>query len=87
MNKVNLLNILKIKNKQASKRIRSTGSKWGETYGLTKVHKPENSLSPIISTIGRYNYLTAKYLAEILENYLSPTFKYVIKDNFDFVNR
>jgi hypothetical protein len=67
--------------------IRSTGARCGVAYGLTKIHKNENPLRPIISTIGTYNYETSKYLAKVLEEVFSPTFKYVIKDSFDFINK
>ena len=41
--------------------MRSTGARCGIAYGLTKIHKKENPLRPIISTIGTYNYKTSKY--------------------------
>jgi hypothetical protein len=48
--------------------IRSTGAKSAVCYGLTKVHKSNYPVRPIISTIGTYNYSTAKYLSVVLEN-------------------
>ena len=77
-------------------------------YGLTKVHKSDYPVRPIISTIGTYNYSTAKYLGKILESYFNTplssevnvenpnnilwkpqkrSFKYALKDTFDFLNK
>ena len=56
-------------------------------YGLTKVHKSGYPIRPIISTIGTYNYNASNYLTKVLTSTLKPTFKYVVKDSFDFINK
>ena len=56
-------------------------------YGLTKVHKDNLPVRPIISNIGTYNYNLAKYLSEVLERNFNEKFKYTLKDSFDFINR
>jgi hypothetical protein len=74
-------------NQQIYKQIYSTGAKCGVAYGLTKVHKNNNPIRPIISTIGTYNYNASNYLTKVLSSTLKSTFKYVVKDSFDFINK
>ena len=83
----NPLKIKKHLRQRTYQKIRSTGARCGIAYGLTKIQKKENPLRLIISTIGTYSYETSKYLSKVLEDYFSPTFKYVIKNSFDFVNK
>ena len=95
-------------NKQLYKQLFSSGAKYAVAYGVTKVHKKDFPIRPIVSTIGTFNYDTAGYLGNILEeNFNAPiinqvietlgpnnewkpnkkSFKYVIKDSFDFINK
>ena len=74
-------------NEKVYNKIRSTGAKCGVCYGLTKVHKDNLPVRPIISNIGTYNYNLAKYLSEVLERNFIEKFKYTLKDSFDFINR
>ena len=73
-------------NQQIYKQIRSTGAKCGVAYGLTKVHKQDLAIRPISSTIGTYNYDTAKHLTKVLDSNFSKLFNYALKDSFDFIN-
>ena len=74
-------------NQQIYKKIYSTGAKCGVAYGLTKVHKNNNPIRPIVSTIGTYNYNASNYLTKVLTSTLKSKFKYVVKDSFDFINK
>ena len=56
------LKIKKHLRQKTYQQIRSTGARCGIAYGLTKIHKKEIPLRPIISTIWTYNYETSKYL-------------------------
>ena len=47
--------------------LRVSGSRPGILYGLPKIHKPNNPLRPIISTIGTFSYKLAKYLVPIVD--------------------
>ncbi|XP_037784739.1 uncharacterized protein LOC119580713 [Penaeus monodon] len=62
----------------------TSGSQPGLLYGFTKVHKPNIPLRPIISSIGTFNYNTAKFLVPIL----SPltTNKYTTDNSTTFAN-
>jgi len=62
----------------------TSGSKPGLLYGLPKVHKPNIPLRPIISSIGTFNYNTAKFLVPII----SPltTNQYTIENSTVFAN-
>ncbi|XP_069981900.1 uncharacterized protein [Penaeus vannamei] len=62
----------------------TSGSKPGLLYGLPKVHKPNIPLRPIISSIGTFNYNTAKFLIPII----SPltTNQYTIENSTVFAN-
>ncbi|XP_063598647.1 uncharacterized protein LOC134775120 [Penaeus indicus] len=62
----------------------TSGSRPGLLYGLPKVHKPNIPLRPIISSIGTFNYNTAKFLVPII----SPltTNQYTIENSTTFVN-
>ncbi|XP_047475990.1 uncharacterized protein LOC125029855 [Penaeus chinensis] len=62
----------------------TSGSRPGLLYGLPKVHKPNIPLRPIISSIGTFNYNTAKFLVPII----SPltTNQYTVENSTTFVN-
>ncbi|XP_069983746.1 uncharacterized protein [Penaeus vannamei] len=62
----------------------TSGSQPGRLYGLPKVHKPNIPLRPIISSIGTFNYNTAKFLVPII----SPltTNQYTIENSTAFAN-
>ncbi|XP_020906008.1 uncharacterized protein LOC110244161 [Exaiptasia diaphana] len=69
-------------------RIYPCGSQPARIYGLPKMHKPrdEDSLPPfrpIISCIGSYNYMLAKYLSELLTPHIPS--EYSVHDSFSFV--
>ncbi|XP_069993512.1 uncharacterized protein [Penaeus vannamei] len=62
----------------------TSGSQPGMLYGLPKVHKPNIPLRPIISSIGTFNYNTAKFLVPII----SPltTNQYTIENSTAFAS-
>ncbi|XP_037787664.1 uncharacterized protein LOC119583265 [Penaeus monodon] len=62
----------------------TSGSQPGLLYGLPKVHKPNIPLRPIISSIGTFNYNTAKFLVPILSPLTSN--KYTIDNSTSFAN-
>ena len=72
--------------KPTLKRIIPSGSRPGVMYGLSKIHKANSPIRPIISAVGTYNYKLAKYLVEILTPLLDDNV-IIIKDVFDFVNK
>ena len=47
--------------------LRISGSRPGTLYGLPKIHKPNNPLRPIISSIGTFSYNLAKFLVPIID--------------------
>ena len=53
------------------KRLHSAGAKCAIAYGLTKVHKNNYPIRPIISTIGTYNYNTSGYLCSVLQDHFN----------------
>ena len=53
------------------KRLHSAGAKCAIAYGLTKVHKSNYPIRPIISTIGTYNYNTSGYLSSVLQDHFN----------------
>jgi GIY-YIG catalytic domain len=52
-------------------------------YGLTKIHKPNIPLRPIVSTIGSSTYNSSKKFSSILRN-IADLEKYNIKNSFEF---
>ena len=68
----------------AYQKVRPQGSKPARIYGLPKLHKPDTSLRPIVSSIGTYGYEISKLLSEILKPLSSNEF--TVKDSFSFVN-
>ena len=58
------------------------GSRLAHLYGLPKTHKPELSMTPILSATGTYNYPLAKWLEEKLKPL--STNAYTISDIFQF---
>ena len=65
--------------------IYASGSRPGKLYGLPKVHKDNNPLRPIISSIGTFNYNLAKFLVPLI----APVTKneYTVENSTDFVNQ
>nr|XP_027215931.1 uncharacterized protein LOC113808661 [Penaeus vannamei] len=61
----------------------TSGSRPGVLYGLPKVHKPNIPLRPIISSIGTFNYNTAKFLVPIISPLTSN--QYTIDNSTSFV--
>ena len=53
-------------------------------YGLPKIHKNNNPMRPILSSIGSYKHECAAWLSEILTPLRQHTS--VVKDTFDFLN-
>ena len=64
-------------------KIRPTGSKPSQLYGLPKIHKEGTPVRPIISQIDSYTYQLAKFLVSILQPL--ATNSYTLKDSFTFV--
>ncbi|XP_037803032.1 uncharacterized protein LOC119597528 [Penaeus monodon] len=80
-----LLRIIKTSvNESTYNFLMTSGSRPGLLYGLPKVHKPNIPLRPIISSIGTFNYNTAKFLVPII----SPltTNQYTIENSTTFVS-
>ncbi|XP_037803383.1 uncharacterized protein LOC119597812 [Penaeus monodon] len=80
-----LLRIIKTSvNESTYNFLMNSGSRPGLLYGLPKVHKPNIPLRPIISSIGNFNYNTAKFLVPII----SPLTinQYTIENSTTFVN-
>ena len=65
-------------------RIRPTGSQQPQMYGLSKIHKPNLPLRPILSMIGSAKHELAKWLSEDLDHVLPKYSKHCIKDSFKF---
>lgn len=61
-----------------------SGSNVGILYGLPKVHKANNPLRPILSTIGTHNYKLAKFLIPLINKW--STNEYSVNNTFEFVN-
>ncbi|XP_037802010.1 uncharacterized protein LOC119596757 [Penaeus monodon] len=83
--KLKLLRIIKTSvNESTYNFLMTSGSIPGLLYGLPKVHKPNIPLRLIISSIGTFNYNTAKFLVPII----SPltTNQYKIENSTTFVN-
>jgi Reverse transcriptase (RNA-dependent DNA polymerase) len=55
-------------------------------YGLPKVHKPNLSLRPIISSINAPNSNIAQLITDILTKSYDPNNEYFIKDSFEFAS-
>ena len=54
-------------NEDTYKRLYPTGAGSPKFYGLPKIHKPDTSLRPIVSSTGTVSYNAAKELAKILK--------------------
>ena len=59
-------------------RIRPTGSQRPQMYGLSKIHKPNVPLRPIMSMIGSAQHELAKWLSEVLDPVLQKYSKHCI---------
>ena len=55
-------------------------------YGLTKTHKPDVPLRPILSMIGSFQHQLAKYLSALLQPMLKIYSKSCIKNCFLFAD-
>ena len=73
-------------NKIGYDRLRATYSATPELYGLPKIHKPEVSLRPIVSSIDSPTYNLAKFLTRIISPLSGKTSTFV-KDSGDFVEK
>ena len=59
------------------------GSASGKIYGLVKVHKKNNPLRSVVSTIGTPEYEVAKLLEKIIQPYIPN--KYMLDLTKDFI--
>ena len=81
--------LLKVnKNKEIEKSdlefMRPTGSQLPRIYGLTKVHKKNNPLRPILSMVDSPQHKIAKWLSNLLRPVLKKYTKECISDSFSF---
>ena len=74
---------LKIITDETFKYLFSSGSSVGVLYGLPKIHKVNNPIRPILSTIGTFNYNLAKFFVPIIEPLTVNT--YTLQNSYDFV--
>ena len=63
----------------------TSGSRPGKLYGLPKVHKTDNPLRPIISSIGTFNYNLAKFLVPMIAPFTKNEF--TVENSNDFVEQ
>ena len=61
----------------------SSESKPGKSNGLTKVHKHNSPLIPVVSTVGTPKYKLAKYLDNLIKPHIPDT--YLLKSTDDFI--
>ena len=66
------------------KKLYPTGATTPKYYGLTKVHKEDTPLRPIVSSIGSVTYETAKELSRILKPLLGRSTHHV-RNNQGFI--
>ena len=74
---------LKIITDETFKYLFPSGSTLGVLYGLPKIHKLNNPIRPILSTIGTFNYHLAKFFVPIIEPLTIN--KFTLKNSYDFV--
>lgn len=55
-------------------------------YGLPKIHKPGNSMRPIVSAIGAPTYKLAKWLTEVFENLSERQPTLSVKNSLEFID-
>ena len=67
-------------------RIRPTGSQLSQMYGLSKIHKQNIPLRPILSIIVSAQQELAKWLSEVLDPVFQKYSKHCIKDPFAFAD-
>ncbi|XP_044745168.1 uncharacterized protein LOC123307031 [Coccinella septempunctata] len=72
---------------QQAKQMKTYNSTCPRIYGNPKVHKPDNPLRPIISSVNSPTSKLAKFVADILKSAYNPNNDYYIKDTFDFANQ
>ena len=65
--------------------LKISGSRPGTLYGLPKIHKPNNPLRPIISSIGTFSYKLAKFLVPIVDPLTRN--EYTIENATEFVQQ
>ena len=56
------------------KKLFASGSRPGILYGLPKIHKPNCPTRPILSAIGTFNYMLAKFLVPLLDPLVTNEF-------------
>lgn len=61
----------------------SSGSTFGVLYGLPKIHKFNNPIRPILSTIGTFNYNLTKFVVPIIQPLTVNN--YTLQNSYDFV--
>ena len=68
--------------------LRPHGSKSpaARVYSVPKIHKSNIPMHPIVSACGTANYITAKFITKILQNYCGKTSSFV-KDSTDFIKK
>lgn len=69
---------------QQAKKLKTYNSTCPRIYGNPKVHKPENPLRPIISSVNSPMTNLSKLMADILKSAYNTDNDYYIKDTFDF---
>ena len=74
---------LKVITDETFKYLYSSGSTLGVLYGLPKIHKVNNPIRPILSTIGTFNYNLAKFFVPIIEPLTVNNF--TLQNSYDFV--
>ncbi|XP_044745169.1 uncharacterized protein LOC123307032 [Coccinella septempunctata] len=72
---------------QQAKQMKTYNSTCPRIYGNPKVHKPDNPLRPIISSVNSPTSKLAKFVADILKSAYNPNNDYYIMDPFDFANQ
>lgn len=72
--------------KNLAKSLRKYNSNPAKLYGLIKIHKPNNPIRPIVSSIGSPTYNMSKFFTNILANIVGKTNSFV-KDSFDLKSK
>ncbi|XP_071051363.1 uncharacterized protein [Onthophagus taurus] len=69
-----------------AKKLKTYNSGLAKAYFLPKIHKEDNPLRPIISSVGTPSYELSGYMANILSLAFNDRTDYNIKNTFQFVN-
>ncbi|XP_044749651.1 uncharacterized protein LOC123310247 [Coccinella septempunctata] len=72
---------------QQAKKLKTYNSTCPRIYGNPKVHKPENPLRPIISSVNSPMTKLSELMADILKSAYNTENDYYIKDTFDFATQ